>query len=307
MLRGPGRGGKPMAVKVHRTAIVHEDAVLADGARVGPYAVIGPSVRIGRETSIGSHVVVECNTRIGAECVIKPHVVIGSAAQDFNYRGEPAFVEIGDRNTIGEFVMISRGSHAPRTTSIGDDNLIMSGAHIAHDCRIGNHVILSNYTQIAGHIEIEDHAVIGGLAAFHQFCRVGTLSMVGGTAGVMQDVPPYCMVQGGPPATVRGLNRIGIQRAGISDESQTALRHAFRLMFRRGMTRENALDEIERLVVLTPEVKHLVSFCRGPSKRGICKPEASPRLGVVGGGPADGGDRQAGSGEPDGQAQSGGG
>lgn len=271
-----------MAVKVHRSAIVHEDAVLADDVRVGPYAVIGPSVRIGKGTGIHSHVVIECNTRLGADCVVKPHAVIGSVAQDFGYGGQPAFVEIGDRNVIGEFVMISRGSHGRRTTSIGDDNLIMSGAHIAHDCRIGNHVILSNYTQIAGHIEIGDHAVIGGLAAFHQFCRIGTLSMVGGTAGVMQDVPPYCMVQGGPPATVRGLNRIGVQRAGVSEESQTALKHAFRLLFRRGMSRENALDEIERLVVLTPEVKHFVQFCRGPSKRGICKPEPSAPLGVVG-------------------------
>lgn len=291
MMGGARAAGKPMAVKIHRTAIVHEDAVLEDGVHVGPYTVIGPAVHIGADSELHSHVVIECNTRIGARCSIKPHAVIASAAQDFNYHGEPAFVEIGDDNTFGEFVMISRGSHGTRTTSIGSNNLIMSGAHVAHDCRIGSHVILSNYAQLAGHIEIEDHAVIGGLAAFHQFCRIGTLAMVGGTAGVMQDVPPYCMVQGGPPATIRGLNRIGIKRAGVSVESQTALRHAFRLLFRRGMTRENALDEIERLVVLTPEVGHFVSFCRGPSKRGICKPEQS-RLGVVPGGPDDAGPAQ---------------
>ena len=296
-----------MAVKVHRYADIHEDAVLEDGVQVGPYAVLGPAVHIGTDTLIHSHVVIECNTRIGARCVIKPHAVIASAAQDFDYRGEPAFVEIGDDNTFGEYVMISRGSHGSRTTSIGNNNLIMSGAHVAHDCRIGSHVILSNYAQLAGHIEIEDHAVIGGLAAFHQFCRIGTLAMIGGTAGVMQDVPPYCMVQGGPPATVRGLNRIGIKRAGVSAESQTALRHAFRLLFRRGMTRENALDEIERLVVLTPEVKRFVTFCRGPSKRGICKPELS-RLGVVPGGPDDTGparpDAASDTGDPDQAARS---
>jgi UDP-N-acetylglucosamine acyltransferase len=280
-----------MASRIHRTAIIHEDSVLEDDVRIGPYTVIGPAVRIGAGTQLGSHVVIESNTRIGVGCVIKPHAVIGSDAQDFGYHGEPAYIEIGDRTTIGEFAMISRGSHDDRTTRIGSDNLIMSGVHVAHDCQVGNNVILSNYVQLGGHIVVEDRAVIGGLAAFHQFCRIGTLSMVGGTAGVMQDVPPYCMVQGAPPATVRGLNRIGVRRAGVSDEGFAALKHAFRLLFRRGMTRENALDEIERLVELTPEVRHLVQFCRGPSKRGICKPEPSAGLGVVGGGPEGGGER----------------
>jgi UDP-N-acetylglucosamine acyltransferase len=282
-----------MATRIHRSAIVHEDCVLEDDVRIGPYVVIGPGVRIGAGTQINSHVVIECNTRIGARCVVKPHAVIGSDAQDFGFRGEPAYVEIGDRTMIGEFAMISRGSHGDRTTRVGSDSMIMSGVHIAHDCQVGDHVILSNYAQLGGHIVVEDRAVIGGMAAFHQFCRIGTLSMVGGTAGVMQDVPPYCMVQGGPPATVRGLNRIGVRRAGVSDEGVAALKHAYRLLFRRGMTRENALDEIERLVELTPEVGHFVQFCRGPSKRGICKPEPSVGLGVVGAGPEGADERRA--------------
>jgi len=273
-----------MPTRIHRTAIIHEDAVFEDGVQIGPYAVIGPGVRIGGGTKLGSHTVVECNVRIGRECTVKPHAVIGSDPQDMGYKGEPAYVEMGDRNIVGEFVMISRGSHGERITRIGSDNLIMSGVHIAHDCNVGSNIILSNYTQLAGHITVEDRAVIGGMAAFRQFARIGTLAMVGGTAGVMQDVPPYCMVQGAPPATVRGLNRIGLMRNGVDQDGITALKHCYRLMFRRGMTRDNALDEIEKLVEMTPQVKHFVEFCRNPSKVGICKPEPSSSLGVVGGG-----------------------
>ncbi|MBN2083242.1 acyl-ACP--UDP-N-acetylglucosamine O-acyltransferase [bacterium] len=270
-------------MRIHKTAIIHEHAELEEGVTIGPYSMIGPGVHIGPHTEIGSHVVIECNTRIGAHCRIKTSAVLGSDAQDLSYKGEPAFLEIGDRNTFGEFVMISRGAHDERITRIGNDNLIMSGVHVAHDCRLGNHIIMSNYVQLAGHIQIEDRAVIGGMAAVRQFVRIGTLSMIGGTAGVMQDVPPYCMVQGAPPATVRGLNRIGLVRNGVSEEGLTALKHSYRLMFRRSMPRNEALDEIERLVELTPEVKHFVEFCRNPSKTGICKPEPSSGLGVVGG------------------------
>lgn len=272
-------------MKIHTTALVHQDAILEEGVRIGPFAVIGPGVRIGRDTELGGHVVIQCNTRIGAECVIKPHAVIGSDAQDRSYHGEPAFVEIGDRNVIGEFVMISRGSHGDRFTRIGNDNLIMSGTHIAHDGRIGNHTSIANYAQLAGHIMVEDRAVIGGMAAFHQFCRIGTLAMVGGTAGVMQDCPPYCMVQGAPPATVRGLNRIGMQRSGISQDSITAMKHAFRLMFMHRMLKQHALAEIENLVEMTPEVKKFVEFISANSKRGICKADPSLGLDVIGGGP----------------------
>jgi UDP-N-acetylglucosamine acyltransferase len=294
-------------MKIHTTAIVHQDSVIAEGVRIGPYANIGPGVRIGRDTELGSHVVIQGNTRIGAECLVKPHAVLGSDAQDLSYHGEPAFLEIGDRNILGEFVMISRGSHGERLTTIGSDNLIMSGVHIAHDCQIGNHCVISNYAQLAGHLVVEDYAVIGGMAAFHQFCRIGTLSMVGGTAGVMQDVPPYCMVQGAPPATVRGLNRIGMKRAGISQESITAMKHAFRLMFMHRMLKQHAVTEIENLVEMTPEVKRFVAFVSANSKRGVCKADPSLGLNVIGGGPEGGGAKPLSMDEPGGKARSAGG
>lgn len=294
-------------MRIHTTAIVHQSAVISDGASIGPYVYIGSGVHIGRDTELGSHVVIEGNTRIGAECVIKPHAVLGSAAQDLSYHGEPAFLEIGDRNILGEFVMISCGSHGERITSVGSDNLIMSGVHIAHDCRIGNHCIISNYAQLAGHLAVEDHAVIGGMAAFHQFCRIGTLSMVGGTAGVMQDVPPYCMVQGAPPATVRGLNRIGMQRAGISQDSIIAMKHAFRLMFMHRMLKQHAIAEIENLVEMTPEVRYFVAFLGANSKRGICKADPSLGLNLIGGGPDGGTAKSPSIEEPGEQAQRAGG
>lgn len=271
-----------MESRIHRTTIVSSEAYLEKGVEIGPYCVIGPGVRVGSGTRLHSHVVLERDVHIGRDNRIKPHAVLGSDAQDLSYKGEPALVRIGDRNVIGEFVMISRGSHDERITSIGSENLIMSGVHLGHDAQVGNNCILSNYAQIAGHCEIGDRAVIGGMAAFHQFCRIGTCSMVGGTAGVMQDVPPYCVVQGAPPATVRGLNRVGVRRAGIGEEGFSGLKHAFRLLFRRGMSRDNALDEIERLVPLTPEVRHFVEFCRANSRRGICKPENPAQLNVVG-------------------------
>ena len=267
---------------IHRTASIDSDARIEPGVQIGPYCHIGPGVLISAGSRLATHVVVERDTRIGRDCQVYSHAVIGSDPEDLRYQGQPSYLEIGDRTIIREFVTINRGCHGTAITRVGSDCLFMKGSHIGHDCQVGDHVILAALATLGGHIIVEDRVVIGGLAAMHQFIRIGTMAMVGGTAGVMQDVPPYCMVQGAPPATVRGLNRIGLVRNGVSDEGLTALKHSYRLMFRRSMTRNEALDEIERLVELTPEVKHFVEFCRNASKTGICKPEPSSGLGVVG-------------------------
>jgi UDP-N-acetylglucosamine acyltransferase len=256
---------------IHRTAIVHPEAQLEIDVRVGAYSSIGPGVAIGRGTVIESHVVIDCNTRVGEACHIFPHAIIGTDPQDLSYKGEPSFVEVGDRTVVREFVTVNRGAHDQRITRVGSDCLLMTGVHIAHDCQVGDKVIMANLVTLGGHLVVEDGAVIGGLAAFHQFVRVGRQAMVGGTAGVMQDVPPYCMAQGAPPATVRGLNVVGLKRAGISDDRMAALKQAFRLMFRRGMTKENALAEIQASVPKTPEVQNFVAFISADSRRGICR------------------------------------
>jgi UDP-N-acetylglucosamine acyltransferase len=272
---------------IHRTAVVDQDAHLAPDVRVGPYCVIGPGVFIGEGCELGAHVVIECNTRLGANCRISSNVVLGGDPQDSSYRGEPTFCEIGEHNVLREFVTINRGCHGEKITRLGNHCLLMAGVHMAHDSQVGNNVTMANLATLAGHVQIGDRAVIGGLAAFHQFVRVGRLAMVGGTAGVMQDVPPFCMVQGSPPATVRGLNLVGLKRSGVSEQSISALKHAFRLLFRRNMLREHALEEVRASVELTPEVRMFVEWLEGPSKRGICKGEPSGVLRVVGGGETD--------------------
>ncbi len=211
---------------IHRTAVIDPEAHLAPGVRVGPYCVIGPGVYIGEGCELGSHVVIECNTRVGANCRVHSHVVLGGDPQDTSYRGEPTFCEIGENNVIREFVTINRGCHGEKVTRLGHNCLLMAGVHMAHDSQVGNHVTMANLATLAGHVEIGDRAVIGGLAAFHQFVRVGRLAMVGGTAGVMQDVPPYCMVQGSPPATVRGLEprRAQAQRSGGAEHQRAEAR-----------------------------------------------------------------------------------
>lgn len=274
---------------IHRTAVISSEAHLAPDVRVGPYCVIGPDVFVGAGCELGAHVVLERNTRIGAGCRIHSHAVIGGDPQDISYRGEPTFCEIGEDNVIREYVTINRGAHDEKVTRVGSHCLLMTGVHIAHDCQVGDRVIMANLATLAGHVHIEERATIGGLAAFHQFTRVGRLAMVGGTAGVMQDVPPFCMVQGSPPATVRALNLIGLKRSGAPDSSIAALKHAYRLMFRSGMLKERAIEEIRTSVELTPEARCFLEFLEVPSKRGICKGEPSSTWRVVGGPEGQGG------------------
>jgi len=266
---------------IHRTAIIHPEAYLEADVEVGPYSVLGPGVMIGTGCQIGSHVVIERNTRIGKGCRIYSHAVLGGDPQDLSYKGEPTYCEIGERNVLREHVTVSRGCHGEGITRIGNECMLMAGVHVAHDCQVGSNVIMANLATLAGHVTVDDRVVIGGLAAFHQFVRVGRQAMVGGTAGVMQDVPPYCTVQGAPPATVRGLNLVGLKRGGVDEKGITALKHAFRLMFRRGMLKENAVAEIEASVDKTLEVRRFIEFIRQPSKRGICK-ASDDRFSVIG-------------------------
>jgi UDP-N-acetylglucosamine acyltransferase len=280
---------------IHRTAVVDAEAHLAPDVCAGPYCVIGPGVYIGPGCELGAHVVIERNTRIGANCRIFSHAVIGGDPQDISFRGEPSFCEIGENNVLREYVTINRGCHGEKITRLGSHCLLMAGVHIAHDCQVGDRVTMANLATLAGHVEIGERAVIGGLAAFHQFTRVGRLAMVGGMAGVMQDAPPFCMVQGSPPATVRGLNLVGLKRAGVTEDSIKALKHAYRLVFRSGMLKERAMEEIQASVEMTPEARYLLDWLEAPSKRGVCKGEPGGVLRVVGGGDhGSNGDNEAG-------------
>lgn len=270
---------------IHRSAIVHHEAQLGDDVQVGAYAVIGPGCLIGPGTIIDSHVVVDRNTRIGAGCRIHSHAVVGGDPQDRSFKpGMQAFCEVGDRCIIREYVTINRGCHSEdRTTRVGSDCLLMTGVHIAHDCRVGSFVTMANCATLAGHVEIGERVTMGGLSAVHQFVRIGRLCMIGGTAGVMQDIPPFCMAQGAPPASVRGLNLVGLSRNGIDSDTQRALKQCFRLFLRRGMTRENAIAEIQASVRPSDAVREFVDFISIASKRGYARAEVrdEPRLQVL--------------------------
>jgi len=255
---------------IHATAAVDPSARLGTGVTIGAYSVIGADVEIGDGTVIGAHCTIDGPTRIGRDNHIHGHAAIGGEPQDKKYRGERSELVIGDRNSIREFTTINRGTgDGGGVTRIGNDNWILAYAHIAHDCQVGNHTIFGNGATLGGHVTVEDHVVVGGLAAVHQFCRVGKLSMLGGCSKAVQDVPPFMLVDGNPAET-RTINKVGLERNQVSEEVQNALRQAYKILFREGLTISNALTRIEADLPQLPEVRHLVHFAR-TSSRGISK------------------------------------
>ncbi|MBI3079616.1 MAG: acyl-ACP--UDP-N-acetylglucosamine O-acyltransferase [Deltaproteobacteria bacterium] len=256
-------------LEIHPGAVVHPDAKLGPGVTVGPYAVIGEHVVIGAGTTIGPHAVIEGWTEIGQECRIAQFACIGGPPQHLEYRGEETRVVIGNRNVIREFVTIHRGTvRGGARTVIGDDNYLMAYAHVAHDCEVGNHVIMANCASLAGHILIEDYAVLGGLAGIHQFARIGAHALVGACSGVSQDVPPYVHATGNR-ATPHGLNTVGLKRHGFSEETLRTLEQAYKLLYRSGLTLQEALDQIQQQL-RGPEVEHFVAFIKA-SERGVVR------------------------------------
>jgi len=254
---------------IHPTAIIHPGAQLGGDCEIGPYCVIGPHVVLGDRCRLHSHVVVDGHTRLGRGNELFPFASIGLRTQDLKWKGGVTRTEIGDFNTFREGVTVHSATNEGDVTRIGSNNNFLAYAHVAHDCQLGNHIIMSNCSGLAGHVVIEDHAVLGGYVAVHQFCRVGTLSMLGGCTKVRQDVAPYMLVDGDPGET-RALNKIGLERKGVSPEAQAALKQAHRILFREQLSIPNALARIEQEVPALPEVRHLVHFVRA-SQRGICR------------------------------------
>ncbi len=232
---------------IHPTAIIDPEARLGAGVRVGPFSVIGAGVEIGDDCSIGSHVVISGPTRIGRENHIHQFSSIGSSPQDKKYRDDPTRLEIGDRNTIREFVTLNRGTvQDTGVTKIGNDNWIMAYVHIAHDVQLGDRTILANNATLAGHVEVGDWALIGGLSGVHQFCKVGAHVMTGFQSHVSQDVPPFMMVAGNPLA-VHGINAEGLRRRGFSAARIAQVKQMHRLLYRSGLTLEQAQASIAAL------------------------------------------------------------
>jgi UDP-N-acetylglucosamine acyltransferase len=254
---------------IHPTAVVDRKAEIGAGCEIGPYCVVGEHVVLGPGCRLHSHVVLGGHTRLGARNEVFPFASIGLQTQDLKWKGGVTRTEIGDDNTFRECVTVNSATGEGETTVVGSHNHILAYCHVAHNVVMANHVIMSNVATLAGHVRVEDYAVIGGLAAIHQFCRIGRMSMIGGCSKVVQDAPPFMVIDGNPAQT-RTINKVGLERNGISDETQTALRQAFKLLFREGLTIPNALARIENELPKSAEIQHLVAFVRG-SERGISK------------------------------------
>ncbi len=250
---------------VHPTAIVDPRAELDPTSDVGPYVVIDGPVRIGARTRVLAGAYLTGRTTIGADNVIHPGVVLGHEPQDLGYRGADTGLSIGDRNVFREHSEVHRGTQTGTSTEIGDDNYLMSRAHVAHNCRLGNAVILATGATLGGHVVVEDQAFISGNCVVHQHCRVGRLAIMRGLSRTSRDVPPFSIVDG--THTVRGMNRVGLRRAGFEPARIRALATAFRILFgaRSNLTLAMARVEAE---VRSPDVDYLLAFIRG-SRRGV--------------------------------------
>jgi UDP-N-acetylglucosamine acyltransferase len=252
---------------IHPTALIGLRAEIASDARVGPYVVIEDDVTIGQECEIASHAVIKRFTTLGRRNRVYEHAVLGGEPQDVKFNGERSGLIIGDDNLIREYVTLHRASGEGEATRIGSRNFLMIGVHVAHNCVIGNDNIFANGAALAGHITIEDHVFLSNNVGAHQFVRMGRYAMVGGKSKIVQDVLPFFTTDGNPPR-VRGLNSVGLRRAGFSSGERTALKNAYRLLFRSGLALEDALREMTGLN--DSNVNHLISFIRG-SGRGFSR------------------------------------
>ncbi|MFZ6748621.1 acyl-ACP--UDP-N-acetylglucosamine O-acyltransferase [Undibacterium sp. Ren11W] len=260
---------------IHPSALIDPKASLDSSVEVGAYTIIGPNVRIGAGTKIGPHVVIEGHTTIGRENTLFQFSSIGAAPQDKKYAGEPTRLEIGDRNVIREFCTFNLGtSQDVGVTRLGNDNWIMAYVHIAHDCQVGNHTIFANNAALAGHVHIGDWVILGGFSNTHQFCKIGAHAMVGMSTSLTQDVPPFVMLNGNP-AAAHGINVEGLKRRGFSREQISAIRQSYKLLYKSGLTLEEAKLALDQQVAdLAPEqalhVKAIREFLDG-STRGIVR------------------------------------
>ena len=255
---------------IHATAIVDSKAELDADVEVGPYSIIRKNVSIGAGTVIGPHVIIEPYVNIGRDCHIFQYAAIGAPPQSLKFKGEKTDVKIGRGTIIREFVTIHRGTEfGGGLTEVGEENFLMAYTHIAHDCMTGKKVIFANNATLAGHIIVGDNATIGGLVAIHQFVRIGDYAYVGGKSAVVKDIPPY-VIASGDRAKLHGLNTVGLKRHGFSQETLSLLKKAYRIIFRIGITLNEAIERIRAEVEQIPEVVNLIDFIKS-SRRGITR------------------------------------
>jgi UDP-N-acetylglucosamine acyltransferase len=255
---------------IHPTAVVEGGARIDASCEIGPYAVIGPQVTLGPGTVVGPHAIVVGRTTLGAGNRVFSHATIGGIPQDLKYRGEDTALEIGDRNTFREYATVNLGTAGGGgVTRIGSGCLLMANSHVGHDCQVGDGAIIANSVALAGHVLLEDHVHFGGLSAAHQFTRMGRLAFVSGMTGVAMDVAPYCMASGNR-AELAGLNTVGMQRAGMSEEQIGRVKQAYKIVFRSNLQLAEAIAQLEAELGGHAEIAHLVRFLKG-SQRGVTR------------------------------------
>jgi UDP-N-acetylglucosamine acyltransferase len=258
------------SVSIHPTAIIHPKARIAESVEIGPYSVIGEHVAIGSGTKIGPHVLIEGWTTIGERNHIFSFSSLGTAPQDIGYRDEETALIIGDDNVIRECATVHRATtKEDRKTVIGNKNFLMAYSHVAHDCKLGNSIIMANSVALGGHIVIGDHAILGGIVAVHQFVRIGPYAIIGGQSAVSLDIPPYVSAAGNR-AQLYGLNLVGLKRKGFTEQCIANLKKAYKIIFRSGMTQEEALQKVALELSSSPEALILVDFIKS-SKRGVTR------------------------------------
>ena len=255
---------------IHASAIVSKTALIADDVEIGPYSIIGNDVVVGAGTRIDSHVVINGPTTIGTENHIYQFASIGDDPQDKKYAGEPTVLRIGSRNTIREFCTVSRGTTQGKgETVLGDDNWIMAYVHIAHDCVIGSNTVFANNATLAGHVHIGDWVIMGGFSGVHQFCKLGAHAFLGMYAGANRDVPAYTTATG-MPAVPRGINSEGLKRRGFSAEQIRNIKDAYRLVYRKGMKLNEAIEEIAERSKTQAELELFLESLRS-AERGLVR------------------------------------
>ena len=255
---------------IHPTAIIDESAIIGADVTIGPWTLVGPGVEIGDGCNIGSHVVIKGPTKMGRDNQVFQFATIGEDCQDKKYDGEPTTLSIGDRNVFRECTTIHRGTVQDiGTTVIGSDNLFMVGAHVAHDCVIGNFNIFANNCAVAGHVHVGDWVIMGGNTGIHQFVHIGSHVFLGAGSIAVKDIPPYVMAAG-EKATPHGVNSEGLKRRGFTVEGISAIKKAYKIIYRQGRNIDSALVELKKLAEEQAEIEPMVEFL-SQSNRGIIR------------------------------------
>ncbi|MBP3774609.1 MAG: acyl-ACP--UDP-N-acetylglucosamine O-acyltransferase [Bacteroidaceae bacterium] len=257
--------------KISPLAFVDPEAIIGENCEIGPFCFIDKNVVIGNDNTLMNSVSVLSGARIGNGNIFFPGAVISAIPQDLKFRGEETTAEVGNNNRIRENVTINRGTAAKGKTVVGNNNLLMEAVHIAHDAIVGNGCIIGNTTKIAGEVTVDDHAVISACVLIHQFCRIGSYAMVGGGTRTSQDIPPYATVAR-EPATVLGLNLVGLRRHGFTTQQIDTIHDAYRMMYDKSLIMNERLKLMEQSFPDSPEVKYMIEFVRAsisPKGRGI--------------------------------------